>query len=228
MSPTALVSDPAAWFATALRQAVPLAARLGGLPLVLLSVLLAAGALLLLFGARRRELVASLGGAGLGWLGGFAAAGALELGGSLAGPLGAAILGGGALAFPSLFPFAAGAVPGALAGARFPVAGQPALGAAIGVLLLGGLALLGARIVAAVAAGLLGAAACGAALAGLSRHLPELRPVVDRPTLLLALVVVLAVAGAAYQSPTAWPARARKGRGEADAETRVIPTEAGP
>ncbi|HEY7723880.1 MAG TPA: hypothetical protein VH880_01000 [Anaeromyxobacteraceae bacterium] len=228
MSPTALASDPVAWLARAPFEAVPLAAGLGALPLVLLALLFAAGALLLLFGARRREPVAALGGAALGWLGGYAAAGALELGGKVAGPLGAAILGGGALAFPPLFPLAAGAVPGALAGSRFPVAGHPALGAAIGLLLLGGLALLGARLVAAAAAGLLGAAACGAALAGLSRHLPELRPLVDRPALLLALVVVLAVAGAAYQSPAAWPAPGARGRAEADAETRVMPTEAGP
>ncbi len=233
MSPTAFAADPAAALLRLLGEAPALAARLGALPPWVLGLLAALGALALLFGARRRRPVAAIGGAAMGWLAALAAAGALQLSSNW-GPWGAAVLGTAALALPSAFPFAAGGLLGALAGALLPVPGQGPLAASIGLFLLGGFGVLAARPIAALAAGTAGAAVLAAAAAGASRHLPWLAPLAERPTLLWALFVVLAVTGTAFQARDAWPTAApRRGAGGAElppsggAEASPRPTPAG-
>jgi hypothetical protein len=170
----------------------------------------AAGLWLLLDGARRRRPIAAAGGAAIGALAGAAVAGwasarfgvprtAVALGA-------AAALGTAAAALPLAFAFAAGALPGALAGWHVPLGGSGLAGAAAGAVVAGGAALLLARLVAAAVASALGAALlCGAGLAALGGRALAAE-LVDRPAVLLGLVAVLAVAGAAFQSATAWQA----------------------
>jgi hypothetical protein len=221
MSPTAFVSDPTSWLARLLGEAPALGARLGAVPLWALGALLALGLLALVAGARWRRPLALVGGACVGSLGGVGVAGLLGLSGMLLPAIGAAALGGAALALPPLFPFAALALPGAFLGAGAGLAGGRWLGALIGSFLLGGLGLLGARFVAAATAGLAGAGLVGAAILGAANRLPPLEPLSRRPVLLAGLLTVLAVAGTAFQVGSAWSAtggwrRASKPSLEAD------------
>ncbi len=204
MTPSAFVADPAGFLLRLAGRFPELAGPLRPLPLWAHGLLLAAGLAVAAAGARWRRPVALAGGAATGWLAGMAAAGLLELPGRVLPPVGAALLAGAALLLPPLFPFAAGALPGAFLGARLGLPGGPLLGAGIGLLLLGGLGLLGARLVAAAVAGLLGGALAGVALLASARHLPQLRILEERPVLLAALVLLLAVAGAAFQVGFAW------------------------
>jgi hypothetical protein len=204
MSPSAFVSDPVAWLARLLRQAPGLAARLEALPLWALAVLLALGGFVLAAGARWRRPVAAVGGSGAGALAGVGVAGLLGLSAGVLPAIGALALGGAALAVPSLFPFFAGALPGAFLGAMAMPGGASWLGAVIVSFLFGGLGLLGARLVAAATAGAAGAGLVGAALLGAASRLPALAPLARWPVLLAGLLTVLAIAGAAFQLSSAW------------------------
>lgn len=204
MSPSAFVADPIGFLVRLATRLPELAGPLRPLPLWAHGLLLAAGLAVAAGGARWRRPVGLAGGAATGWLAGLAAAGLLELPGRVLPAIGAALVAGGALMVPPVFPFAAGALPGAFVGARLGLPGGPLAGAAIGLLLLGGLGLLGARLLAAAVAGLLGGAIAGVALLAASSHLPELRILEERPVLLAALVLLLAVSGAAFQVGFAW------------------------
>lgn len=204
MSPSAFVADPVGFLARLAARLPELAGPLRPLPLWAHGLLLAAGLAVAAGGARWRRPVALAGGAATGWLAGMAAAGLLELPARVLPPIGAALLAGAGLMIPSVFPFAAGALPGAFVGARLGLPGGPLAGASIGLLLLGGLGLLAARLLAAAAAGLAGGALAGLALLAASRHVPELRLLEERPVLLAALVLLLAVSGAAFQVGFAW------------------------
>jgi hypothetical protein len=213
VSPPSFVDDPGAELARLLREGPALGARLEPLPLWTLGALLLLGLACLAVGARWRRPLAFAGGAGMGSLAGLGLAGLLGLSGPLLPALGAAALGGAAVAFPSLFPFAALALPGGFLGAAAGLAGTRWIGALIGSLLLGGLGLMAARLVAALAAGLLGAGLVGAALLGSASRLPWLAPLARRPALLAGLLTVLAVAGAAFQVSSAWGAGGPRRRG---------------
>jgi len=204
MSPSAFLSDPVAWLARLLREAPGLGARLEVLPLWALAALLALGAFVLAAGARRRRPVAAVGGAGAGAVAGVGLAGLLGLSAGLLPAIGAVALAGAALVLPSLFPFAAGALPGAFLGAAAVPEGARWVGALVGSFLFGGLGLLAARIVAAATAGAAGAGIVGAALLGAAGRLPALAPLARWPALLAGLLTVLAIAGAAFQASSAW------------------------
>lgn len=216
MTPATFLAAPGAFLLELLAEAHGRAAALRALPAWAPGLLLAAGLFVLLAGARWRQPVSAAGGAAAGALAGVAAAGLLGLSPSLCAPLGAALLGGGALLAPALFPFAVGAIPGAFLGARHDLVGHPAGGAALGVLLLGGLAILAARPLAALLAGLAGAALLGAGLLGLDRHWTPLAEITGRPIVLAAVLLVLAVAGAAAQVGSAWGSGGRKRAGRAE------------
>jgi hypothetical protein len=213
MSPARFIADPFAFFADLLREAPGEAyRRLGPLPLWVLCAVAAAGVALLLFGARWRRPLAAAGGAAAGFMAGFAAAGALGLPGGIFPYLGAVLIGVAALLLPPIFPFVLGAQIGAVLGLRLPVPGQGVPAAIIGSLALGGLALLAARLVAACTAGVAGAAVLGAALLGASARWPALSIFEARPLLLAGLLLVVAIAGAAFQAGTAWRAGPSKKR----------------
>jgi hypothetical protein len=181
---------------------------LGALPLA------AAGAWLLLRGARRRRPIAAAGGAAVGALAAVAAGGWLSartgIGRPVLAAVAAAAIGAGAAAAPPLFAFAAGALPGALAGWHVPLGGSAPAGAAAGALAGGAVALLLAPHVAAAVSSTLGAALLvGAGLAAGGAR-PFAAELAGRPAVLLGAVVVLAVAGAAFQSGRAWEAPGRR------------------
>lgn len=174
------------------------------------ALLLGAGLVYLLLGARERHVLALPGGAALGLLAARLFVTAMD------GP-GAAVqeellwvsAGAGALAcggWPPLFPPLALAIPGLAIGSLLPIAGHAWLGALAGG---AGGALVGAlsrEWVASLAAGGLGG---GTALAGaiaLLAKQPLGRMLRDHPMALVAAWAVLAVAGAAFHAGRAWPA----------------------
>jgi hypothetical protein len=204
MTPTAFASHPLDTLTQLLREAPALAARLQPLPVWGLALVGAAGLAVLLAGARWRRPVALFGGAGVGWLAGLAGAGVLGLPGGLFPLLGAIVLGGASLLLPPIFPFAVGGLVGAFLGGHLPVPGQGPVAGAVSLFLLGGLGLLAARLLAAAAAGLAGAAVLGLALLAGARHWQPLAALAARPVVLAGLLLVVAIAGAAYQAGTAW------------------------
>ncbi len=118
---------------------------------------------------------------------------------AVAAPVVAVVAGAACALVPLAFPVAVGALPGLLLGLQAPIAGRAELGAAIGALVAGLVALLFARVVAvgfASAVGGLLAATAGVALGGASAVAREL---VSHPLAIVALALVLAIAGAAYQ-----------------------------
>lgn len=175
----------------------------------------AAGLALLLFGARLARLPAALGAACLGW----------QIGGAL-GPLAegwlapglprwiaAALLGATSALAPDAYPIALGLVPGALLGAKVPLAGRAWLGSAVGGAALAVLGVLLRRVVIAGTAATAGAVLVVTALLSLSGRSPALRVLAQRPPLVAGLLGLLVVAGTAFQlgqrSGAAGP-RARK------------------
>jgi hypothetical protein len=135
----------------------------------------------------------------------------------------ALVVGAAAAAFPLLFSFAVGALPGALVGSLRPLGGSEVAGAIAGSFAGGVAAVLLAAPVAAAAAASLGAALlAGAVLSALGPR-PLGRDLSARPFVLLGMVAVLAVAGAAFQARRAWQApgaRLPPGPDELDA-TRI-------
>jgi hypothetical protein len=180
-----------------------LAARIQPLGLALGAPLAAVGLAALTVGTRHRRMLATVGGAAVGALAASAlreplaahlgvsagaAAGALAVAGALAGAL-----------FPPAFPFAVAALPGALAGAQLPLGGRAAFGAAAGALACGIVGLLLSRVVSAVAAALGGALALALGLLACLRESPLARELAGRPAAIVGFVLVLGIAGAAFQ-----------------------------
>jgi hypothetical protein len=197
--------DPGGPLDAALRQIASAAQRMRDLPWPASLALAGAGLVSLAAGARARRPLAVAGGAAAGWAAGAAIAPWLlrEVG---VGPLATRIALASALAilsalFPPAFLFAAGALPGALAGWALT---SEAVGTWTGIA-AGGLAgMLFARPIAAMAAGTLGAVLLGAGLLGASARLAWLQEVSERPIVAATLAAVVAVAGAAFQWSRAW------------------------
>jgi hypothetical protein len=180
---------------------------LRSLPWPAAAALLGVGALGLILGARYRRAVAGVGGLAAGALAGVTlAAPALQ---SLSlGPIAAALVCGVAVSaisvvVPWVFPFTLGAVVGAPLGARLPL-NIPALGPALGAVAVGGVLVIGSKVVAASAAGLLGGAMVVAGVLALSRDVAALGPLAAHPMVAIGLALVLGVAGAAAQVEGAW------------------------
>lgn len=185
-----------------------LAARLRELPSIAALALALGGTVVLLFGSRVRRPLAAVGGAAVGFLAiAVAPSWVANNVGISSGTLMAltasalAVLG---VVFPSVFLVAAGALPGAFVGATFPIHGSIWLGTAVGAILTGIAALFAARWVAAGAAALLGACLISAALLVTGNSWTVVRLLSDRPFVILAFTIVLAVAGAAFQLRDAW------------------------
>lgn len=172
------------------------------------ALLAGAGVAFAFHGARRRHLLAAPGGAVLGLLAARMALAALDRTGAVQAELLWVAAGGGALvcaAWPPLFPVLALALPAAAAGGLAGVAGRAWLGAVLGAAVGVGLGALLREWVAALAAGGLGAAAVVAGGLGLLSRRPIVAELAERPFALVAVWVVLAVAGAAFHAGRAWP-----------------------
>jgi hypothetical protein len=186
------------------------------------ALLVAVGLVTLALGARARRPLAALGAGLLAAASAGLASGTLEpLTGLEPRTLGglAALAGAAAgVALPAAFPALAGALPGALAGAGLAPEPQRLLAVGVGALAGAVLGLLLARPVAAVAAAALGAGVLALGVAGGAAALGAGRALVTHPAALLGLAGILAVAGFAWQLPTAWspPARPSRPPGEAD------------
>lgn len=185
-----------------------LAGEVASAPWPVAAALIALGMVQLAAGARARRPIAVIGGAAVGALAASAFGGPLAeftglSGRSLTG-VAAAVAGGLCGAFPPLFPAAGGALPAALAAAVLAPEAQRSL--AMGVGLVAGAAggLLAARLVAATVAATVGALAVALGLAGALHHAGVQRALAAHPASLLAVAVVLAVAGVALQLPGAW------------------------
>ncbi|WP_242336580.1 hypothetical protein [Anaeromyxobacter sp. SG66] len=170
------------------------------------AVALAAGLLglaALTVAARFPRGLAAAGGAVLAALAAYALRGAIaaHLGISLAvaTPVLAVVAGAACALVPLAFPAAVGALPGLLLGLHAPIAGRAELGAAIGALVAGLVGLLFARLVAVGFASAVGGLLVGAAAVALGGARPLARELVTHPLAIVALALVLAVAGAAYQ-----------------------------
>jgi hypothetical protein len=167
------------------------------------ALLALAGLLALTLALRAPRPLAAAGGALVGALAGLAVRGPLALHLGLSAPAaaaaGAAVAAAACGLLPPLFPFAAGALPGALLGLHAPVGGRAALGAAVGALVAGVIALVFARPVTALVAGLAGGlVAAGGALALLGAR-PLGAELAARPFALLGFAIVTGIAGAAFQ-----------------------------
>lgn len=147
--------------------------------------------------------LAAAGGAALGALAAYAfrAPLALHVGVSLAvaAPVVAVVAGAVCALSPLPFPVAAGALPGLILGLRVPIAGRAVLGGAVGALAAGLVALLFARPFAIGFASALGGLLVAAASVGLGGDRPLARDLAAHPLAVVALALVLAIAGAAYQ-----------------------------
>lgn len=160
-----------------------------------------AGVALLTAADRLRRPTAVLGGAAVGALAARAAGALLP---AALPPAGwgwvlAILCGGAAGLAPILFPVLAGALVGALLGVHVPVAGKPALGAALAAAVGGALLAVGARSVAVVLACLGGGLAVGVGLVTLAGGRELAAELAARPLVLLGVAVVAGVAGAAFQ-----------------------------
>lgn len=152
---------------------------------------------------RFRRPLAALGGAAVGALAALAAHSAIRvhlgLGPGAAAAIAAVASGLLCLRFPSLFPFAAGALPGAVVGSAVPLGGRAAWGAAAGAVVCGLAGLAAGRVVAAAFASAAGGVLLPVALVALFPGHGISREAAARPLALLALGVIAAVAGAAFQ-----------------------------
>jgi hypothetical protein len=167
------------------------------------AVLLAVGLVGLTVALRAARPLAAAGGAVVGALAGLAARGTLALHFGLSPALsaasGAALLAVACGAFPPLFPFAVGALPGALLGAHAPIAGRGAFGAAAGGLVAGVVTLLFSRPVAAGFAALASGLLAGAGLLAIAGDHPLAVEIARHPLALIAFAIVIGIAGAAFQ-----------------------------
>jgi hypothetical protein len=204
-------------------------AEVAGAPWPAAAALLGVGLVVLAVGARARRPLAAVGGAALG------VAASVTLGepvtraagistATLSG-IAATVAGAACGVLPLLFPALAGALPGALGAAAMAPPDQRPLALGLGAAVGAALGLVLARWLAAAVAGCVGALASVIGLAGLLHGLGAGRALSAHPVAVLAASVVLAVAGTAWQLPTAWVAvagggspkggRAGKAEGEA-------------
>lgn len=201
----AAVHDVAAWCAAVAREV--------GASQVVAGVVVAAGLLVLLFGARARRPIAALGAAGLGAI----AAGVLrsrlgsaaDVSPTLLAVAGAGMAGALAALVPLAFPAIAGALPAALAAEILAPAENHLVALAIGAVAGAAVGILLARLVASLAAAAAGAVAVTVGVAGALHATAVGKALLGHPVSLLAVVVLLTVSGAAFQFPRAW------GRGNA-------------
>ena len=186
-----------------------------------------AGLVALLFGARARRPVAALGAAGVAaaaasWLGAPLGS-ALGLSSSMLAVSSAALAGALAALLPPIFPVLAGALPGALLADLLAPTDRRLEVLAIGALLGAVVGFLAARLVASLIASAVGAMAVAVGATGALLATTAGRAVHDHPVAILAIALILAVAGAAFQYPNAW------GRSAAGPErTRVAPRRVAP
>jgi hypothetical protein len=214
-----VLDDRLGWLADASAWTSGVAAEVASAPWAVAALLVAVGLDTLGLGARARRPLAAVGT-------GLLAAGAAA---ALSGPLVAATgleartLGGlaalaGAVAgaaVPPAFPALAGALPGALGAAAISPEGQRLLALGLGAAAGAVFGLLLARLVAAAVASAVGALVVALGIAGAIASLGVGRALVAHPAALLGLAAVLAVAGVAWQLPTAWsPAPAPRPRPE--------------
>jgi hypothetical protein len=166
-------------------------------------VLAVLGIVALTVALRAPRPLAAAGGAVVGALAGIAARGTLALHFGLSPVTSAAV--GAALAalacgaFPPIFPFALGALPGALFGVHAPIGGRGAFGAAAGALVGGTIALVFARPVTAGFTALAGGLLAGAGLLAVFAGHPLTVELAGRPFALLGFALVTGIAGAAFQ-----------------------------
>jgi hypothetical protein len=162
-----------------------------------------AGLLALTVLGRFPRVLAGVGGAAVGALAALAASGAIAsaigLSTPLAPALGAALVGAAAAVLPPVYPLAVGALPGALLGVHAPIGGRAALGAAVGGLVAGLVALLFATPIGITFASLVGGLAVALGGVGILAHHPVGRELAAHPFALLAIAIVLGVAGTAFQ-----------------------------
>jgi hypothetical protein len=224
---TGMVTVLQGWLADAeaLAGRVPDAAQrlaAGSWPAIALATAL--GLALLVAGARLRRV---LSGAAAGLVG-------FVLGTTLArlvgGPVGpstwawavAAILTVGAALAPGIYPSALGALAGGVLGARLPVGGSAALGAALGAVVGGSVALLLRRLVLAATAAAAGASLLATVLLALGARYPALAVLGARPVVLVAIGALLFVAGTAFQVGAGdGGGRSGKARGAGNSRTRL-------
>lgn len=152
---------------------------------------------------RFRRPLAALGGAATGALAALAAHSAIRvhlgLGAGAAAAIAAVAAGLLCLRVPSLFPFAAGALPGAFLGAALPLGERAAWGMTAGAVVCGLAGLAAGRVVAAGFASAAGGVLLPVALVALFPGHGLSREAAARPLALLAVGVIAAVAGAAFQ-----------------------------
>jgi hypothetical protein len=191
------------WLASAEHAAarVPELARAlgaGSLPAAVLAG--AAGLALLVAGVRLGRPLAAAGGAFVGWLAGGLLAVAVSgwMPAWLPASVAAAVLGLMSFLAPDVYPIALGLLPGALLGARVPIAGKAWL-SVLGGLALALLALWMSRFVLAVTAAMAGAVLVVASLLALSLYIPALLVLARSPMLLWGFSALLAVAGTVFQ-----------------------------
>jgi len=185
-----------------------LAAEVVRAPWPVAALLLVLGLVQLAAGARLRRPIAVVGGAAVGAL-----AGALfrEPLGHLTGlsepavqGVAAALAAGLCGAFPTLFPIAAGSLPGAFAAAALAPKEQRLAAWGLGGAAGGAAGWVLARWVAAAVASSTGAFAVSLGIAGVLEHLGAGPKLAGHPAFLLALTAVLSIAGFAHQLPSAW------------------------
>jgi hypothetical protein len=166
------------------------------------------GLVVLLWGARTRRPVAALGAAGVAaaaahWLGAPVVS-ALGLSPSMLAAASAAAAGAFAVLLPQVFPALAGALPGALLAGLLAPTDRRLEVLAVGAVLGGVAGFLAARVVASVIASAVGAMAVAVGATGALSATAVGRALHDHPVAILAVALVLAVAGAAFQYPNAW------------------------
>jgi hypothetical protein len=168
-----------------------------------------AGLLTLTVFGRFPRVLAGVGGAAVGALAALAARGAIASALGLSTPLvpalGAAVVGAVAAVLPPVYPLAVGALPGALLGVHAPIGGRAALGAAVGGLVAGLAALVFATPVGIGFASFVGGLAVALGGVGVLAHQPVGRELAAHPFALLAVAIVLGVAGTAFQLGRAAP-----------------------
>lgn len=182
--------------------------ELGRSPWPVPFALVAAGLVVLLFGARARRPVAVAGAASV------AAVAALWLSTrtglargfpvSTAAAVAAAVAGALAVVVPQIFPALAGALPGALLAEALAPPNLRLEVMAAGALLGAILGILASRLVASAVASGVGAVAVAVGAAAALRGTGPGRVLQAHPTATLAAAVVLAVAGTAFQLSRAW------------------------
>jgi hypothetical protein len=188
--------------------AAGVASDLGGSPWPVSAGVVAAGLVVMLFGARARRPVAVAGAAGVAavaaqWMGTRAGA-SLGIPPSTLTVVSAAVAGALAALVPQVFPALAGAVPGALLAEIFAPADRKLEVLLVGALLGGFLGVLAARPVAAAVASGAGALTVVVGAAGALRGTVPGRVLMAHPSAMLVAVTILAVAGTAFQYSRAW------------------------